>query len=101
VIGKERDELLADHAGRAEYPDWNRGHLSSSLEAPAADVIHGRSEKIKKKADAENRVGGWLDSIRDVQVSARAQVLRRRRSFHRRTFCASCTFFVRSSMTRT
>jgi hypothetical protein len=38
MVGEERDELLADHAGRAENADGN--HAIS-----------------KKKADAANRVG--------------------------------------------
>ena len=41
MIREESDELLADHAGRAENPNRNRRHQCES----------------KKKADAENRVG--------------------------------------------
>ena len=50
MVREQRDELLADHAGRAEDADGNRCHnicLALRFTVP------------KKKADAVNRVGGF------------------------------------------
>jgi hypothetical protein len=59
VPRKERDELLADHAGRAEDPDFNLSHDDSLFLRAEPDGLHCSRSKKKADAVASADKGSW------------------------------------------